>query len=252
MNWRIIYSGSNNGKYNMDSDILLAGKCDKEEAILRFYQWKPYCISLGANQNESEINIEKAKHDNIDVVFRPTGGRAILHAEELTYSVIYPVENSFRCKNLYKEINVAILKGLVQYNHALSKLEMENIQPDFPNFYKGQLASLCFAVPAKSEIKLNGRKLVGSAQKKMQHNVLQHGSILCGNYHIRIVDYLNMPQEVAAEMKEKLSAKTTDLFTILNQQIDYSRLMNCIKLGFEDQFNFKFEEKYAQASEVDS
>ncbi|MCK7519898.1 MAG: hypothetical protein MZV64_20315 [Ignavibacteriales bacterium] len=167
MKWRILDSGFNTGKVNMEVDIKLAESCSPDEAVLRFYRWNPYCISLGANQNINELNVAQAENDKIDVVFRPTGGRAILHAEELTYSVIYPIDENISFRDIYHEINIALIKGLIDYNSILSSLEMENIQPNLQNFYKEQLSALCFAVPAKSEIKLlSDKKLVGSAQKK--------------------------------------------------------------------------------------
>jgi lipoate-protein ligase A len=118
---------------------------------------------------------------------------------------------------------------------------MENIQPDFQSFYKEQLAALCFAVPAKSEIKHSGKKLVGSAQKKMKHALLQHGSILCGDYHLRIIDYLNLSHEKMILMKEELSSKTTDLFSILSMKIDYLRLVDSLIKGFQDHFRIESE-----------
>lgn len=241
MKWYTLDSGFNTGKTNMDVDIHLTESCNPDEVVLRFYRWNPYCISLGANQNISELNVVKAEQDKIDVVFRPTGGRAILHSEELTYSVIHPIDENISFRNIYYEINLALIKGLINYSSVLSSLEMENIQPNFPNFYKEQLAALCFAVPAKSEIKYSGKKLVGSAQKKMKHALLQHGSILCGDYHLKILDYLNFSQEKITIMKEELSNKTTDLFSILGNTIDYSRLTESLIKGFQDHFKVNIE-----------
>lgn len=236
MNWRVLDTGTNTGNFNMKLDIALAELCNSNEAMLRFYRWDPFCISLGANQKIEEIDTQKAQKDGIDVVFRPTGGRAILHTEELTYSVIYPIDSNSSLRNIYHEINLALIKGLQNYHSKLAALEMEDVQPNFSSVYKSQIGTLCFAVPAKSEIKFNGRKLVGSAQKKMKHHILQHGSILCGEYHLKIVDYLNLPDEQSIEMKQELTSKTTDLYSILNETIDYSKLTKCLIAGFEEHF----------------
>jgi lipoate-protein ligase A len=241
MKWRILDSGFNTGKVNMEVDIKLAESCSPDEAVLRFYRWNPYCISLGANQNINELNVAQAEQDKIDFVFRPTGGRAILHAEELTYSVIYPIDENISFRDIYHDINIALIKGLIDYNSILSSLEMENIQPNLQNFYKEQLSALCFAVPAKSEIKYSGKKLVGSAQKKMKHALLQHGSILCGDYHLKILDYLNFPPEKISLMKEELSNKTTDLSTILGTNIDYAGLTESLIKGFKNHFKIASE-----------
>lgn len=236
MNLRVLDSGFNSGKVNMELDIQLAELCNPNEIVLRFYRWKPYCISLGANQNINEINVEKAKEDGIDIVFRPTGGRAILHAEELTYSVIYPIDSNISSRNVYHDISSALLKGLTHYNSLLSAAELETMQPNFQNFYKEQISALCFAVPAKSEIKYRGKKLVGSAQKRMQNSILQHGSILCGDYHLKLADYLQLSDEKKLMIKEELESKTTNLFVILNATIDYSRLIKSLTDGFIEQF----------------
>jgi lipoate-protein ligase A len=98
------------------------------------------------------------------------------------------------------------------------------------------LASLCFAVPAKSEIKYSGKKLIGSAQKKLKRSLLQHGSILCGDYHLKIVEYFNLSAEKIILKKEELSNKTTDIYSILKKTIDYSLLTDSLIEGFSDHF----------------
>ena len=104
MNWKFLNSGVNSGKFNMDFDVFLAENFVQGNAVLRLYRWNPYCISLGANQSLEDINTSKTRYHQIDVVKRPTGGRAILHSQELTYSVIYPIEPRASAKNIYNEI----------------------------------------------------------------------------------------------------------------------------------------------------
>ena len=167
MNWSFINTGFNTGKFNMDLDLELVNTASKDNVVLRLYRWSPYCISLGSNQKENSVDVVKAKEDKIDVVKRPTGGRAILHAEELTYSIVYPLDDSIPPKNLYHEINLALKNGLARYDSIFEEIELENQQPHFPSFYKEEISALCFAISAKSEINFNGKKLVGSAQRKM-------------------------------------------------------------------------------------
>ncbi|MDZ7766757.1 MAG: hypothetical protein U5K00_20440 [Melioribacteraceae bacterium] len=80
MIWRLIDDIARTGQYNMDFDLELAANCKEDEIYVRFYQWDPYCISLGANQKKSEINLELLEKNGFDVVHRPTGGRAIFHS----------------------------------------------------------------------------------------------------------------------------------------------------------------------------
>ncbi len=112
MNWIYINSGFNSGRYNMDYDLHLAKNYKVDEAVLRLYRWKPYCISLGASQSLNSVDYDLAAKNNIDIVVRPTGGRAVLHSEELTYSVIYPLDFTSSARDIYHQINLALLNGL--------------------------------------------------------------------------------------------------------------------------------------------
>ena len=240
MIWKFIDSGLNTGLYNMDFDLMLAKTLKTDEAILRLYGWKPYCISLGANQPEGSLNIEKIINDKLDFVKRPTGGRAILHAEELTYSVIYPSNKNFSLNDLYKQVNIALKKGLTLFDEKLKEVSLEHTEPHFPSFYKEEKSAVCFAVSSRNEINYKGKKLVGSAQRNLGNVILQHGSILCGDYHKRIVDYLALNKKYLDEIKEEMNNTTTDLKEILNYKIEIEKLKIEIKNGFEEHFDFSF------------
>ncbi|MEJ2493803.1 MAG: hypothetical protein P8Y79_05695 [Ignavibacteriaceae bacterium] len=246
MKWNLLDTGFNRGRFNMDFDVELVQRKLMDQTFLRFYRWKPYCISLGFNQLLESIDSERAKKDNIDIVRRPTGGRAILHAEELTYSVVYPVNGSYSLKTLYHEINLALKMGLEIYHPSLQKLELEHNQPQFQSFYKENKSTLCFAVSAKSEINFMGKKLVGSAQRKIGNLVLQHGSILCGKFHLNLVDYLNMHNDEKDKIREEISRTTTELSSIINEKVDYEKLIISLKAGFEKQFKFSFEDNIVE------
>ncbi|HMN24511.1 MAG TPA: biotin/lipoate A/B protein ligase family protein [Ignavibacteriaceae bacterium] len=242
MNWQFLNSGVNSGKFNMDFDTFLAENFEPNTAVLRLYRWNPYCISLGANQSLEDINLAKTRYHQIDVVKRPTGGRAILHSQEITYSVIYPIDAAASAKNIYYEINLALRKGLINFDSGLNSIDLEHSQPNFKEFYKSEISSICFAVSAKSELNLNGKKIVGSAQRKLGNVILQHGSILCGQYHKKIVDYLNVEDEKRNEMLQEISSTTIDLKSALNIEIDYAKLNSSILNGFKEHFNSDFEE----------
>ena len=240
MKWNLIESGFNTGQFNMDFDVDLANNCRDDEAFFRLYRWKPYAISLGANQSLNDINLEKAKRDNIDVVVRPTGGRAILHSEEITYSVIIPYNAVLTAKTVYEKISNALAFGLAIYDNRLGDTELENQQPDFPELLKQPSGMLCFASTAKNEVKLNGKKIIGSAQRKMNKVLLQHGSILCGTFHQNLTDYLNYDQTKIDALKTELADKTTEIESITNEKVDYSKLSECLIEGFEKGWNINF------------
>ena len=238
MNWKLIESGFNTGKFNMDLDLWLAINCKADEAFLRLYRWQPYAISLGANQSFSDINELKCNEDNIDIVKRPTGGRAILHAEEWTYSVIIPLTFGLTPKEIYTKISIALSKGLALYDDKLKEVELESLQPNFSNLLKQPQGKLCFASTAKSEVKYKGKKLIGSAQRKLGKVVLQHGSILCGNYHKKLSKYLIDSEHF--DYQKEFEEKTTELETILKTKIDYEKLSECIIKGFEIEWKINF------------
>ncbi len=241
MIWHFIDSRSSSGAYNMEFDLDLAHKCNPEEAYFRIYKWNPYCISLGANQSYNDIDRPKTKKDGIDVVKRPTGGRAILHAEELTYSVILPLNYEFSPREIYSKISNALMRGLEIYNPLLAKSELERYQPEFPKLLEEPTGVLCFASTAKNEVKFNGKKLIGSAQRKLNNVVLQHGSILCGPFHQKLVDYLNCDDKTRRNLAIELNERTTELQSILNEEIDYDKLRTCLVIGFELEWGVKFE-----------
>jgi len=241
MIWKFIDTGFNSGQFNMDYDMELVRNFS--DPVLRVYQWEPYCISLGANQDFSSVDQEKINTDVFDIVKRPTGGRAILHAEELTYSVVYPISNEKSPKQIYREINLALKNGLINYNSILGKIELEHTQPHLPSFYKDAKSTLCFAVSAMNELNYEGKKVAGSAQRKIGNIILQHGSILCGSFHKKIIDYLNLPAEKVEEIKNEIERTTTELEAILNEKISYTKLSQALKTGFENFFDIKFEEE---------
>ncbi|MGD8305405.1 MAG: hypothetical protein PVF17_02025 [Ignavibacteria bacterium] len=241
MKWFFTDTGLNSGSFNMDFDLRLANSPESDGAVLRLYRWEPYCISLGANQSIDSLQIEKINTDGLDVVNRPTGGRAILHSEELTYSVIYPAKKLSSVRILYKEINLALQKGLQFFDERLQGLNLEQEEPHFPSCYKNEKSAICFAVSSQNEINFNGKKLVGSAQRKMENVILQHGSILCGSYHKKIADYLLLEDSAIIKIRDELNKTTTDLNEILNTPIDIDSLSESIKAGFENHFGITFQ-----------
>lgn len=230
----MLNTGFNTGSYNMEYDLELSKKCKTDEAFFRIYRWKPDCISLGANQNYDSIDSDKARLDEIDIVKRPTGGRAILHSEEITYSVVISLSCGLTAVQIYEKINRALLNGLQKYDSILAKAELEKKQPDFRSFYKEEKSVVCFANSAKSEIKFEGKKLVGSAQRKLEKVILQHGSILCGGHHKKISDYLKLSEYSKELLVDEMNKSTIEIERILNRNVDYEKLTDSLSAGFKE------------------
>jgi lipoate-protein ligase A len=242
-NWEFIDTGYHSGEYNMQFDLHLVERCRFENKFfIRFYQWKPYAISLGYNQgkfmNEQKIDKAKCLDDGIDVVQRPTGGRAVLHSEELTYSVILRSEKPTIL--LYRDISNAILNGLKmieQGNLALNELSLTKDNPDILNLVKTGMYNLCFNTSIKYEINHKGKKLVGSAQRKFGDIVLQHGSILIGDHHKSIVNYLSIDDRVKKIVNKEINEKTTCLNEVLGREITYKEVSRALLKGFLSSWN---------------
>lgn len=163
------------GQENMqiDSDLLeYAIKNQLKEPIFRLYGWSPACVSLGRNQKSDFLDLAFLKQNNIDYVRRLTGGRALLHDNEITYSYICPIsflENGENVVNSYKEISKILIA-------AFKKLDIEL---DFGGIKKarGHL-DYCMLISTGADLCYQNRKLIGSAQFRKEGYILQHGSIL--------------------------------------------------------------------------
>ena len=210
--------------------------------ILRVYSWQPFTISIGYHQDAKEIDSAKCRRDGVGFVRRPTGGRAIFHAHEVTYSVIIPNGHRLFAKisvDVYNEISSALVLGLQMAGLPVS-LEKRS-QPDAEfSIYHRQFA--CFASSARYEIQYQSRKLVGSAQRRFANAMLQHGSILIGQHHLKLVEYLagNENGNLQAA-RENLQKKTICIEEILNRKVRYDEIAACMKGAFEKHFAIAFE-----------
>jgi lipoate-protein ligase A len=236
MIWRYVNHNSLPAKFNMDFDVKAAQNCGEKEIWLRFYRWRPYAVSLGANQSPRDLLLERLQKDGMDWVVRPTGGRAILHAEELTYSVVIPHSFGMKGDEIYNRVSRALVLGLRLFNPVFEKLELENYQPDFRKLLSKPSGVVCFNSTARHEVKFEGKKIIGSAQRIFKNAVLQHGSILVGSYHLNLVKYLNVSENVKENLLKEMKAKTTDIKEITGDEVDYEKLKESLLYGFRKVF----------------
>jgi lipoate-protein ligase A len=238
--WRYVDSGALSGERNMACDLELAarmGSGPEAPPVLRFYRWQPWAISIGHHQALRDINLERCAKAGIDVVRRPTGGRAILHAEELTYCLVMPAGGR-SVLEVYARISRALVRGLLDFG---VRAALERSQPDFRAEYRKASSIPCFASSARYEIEVEGRKLVGSAQRHLSGTerdvVLQHGSILCGPAHRRLHEFLALDDpDATAAVKAVLESHTVDLAAILGREVDLHALTECLRRGFEQEW----------------
>jgi lipoate-protein ligase A len=180
--WRYVDSGPASGAENMaiDEQLLKEAMHGDVLPVLRFYTWDPPAVSLGRFQEEATaVRRDACRDRGVDIVRRITGGRAVLHARELTYSVVSPVNNDLfpnTVTGTYKVIAEGLLAGLLGLG---VQAEMAN-RAGMPQARNSAQAKepACFSTPSLYELVVNGRKIIGSAQRRLSGAFLQHGSIL--------------------------------------------------------------------------
>ncbi len=235
--WFSIDTGDKSGDFNMKFDLSLVDEFRITGIpMLRFYGWNPYCISLGRNQNETDIDVERAGRDGIDIVKRPTGGKAVLHAEEVTYSVVMET-GGLSVRESYNRISTALVTGLRKLG---AELELSQSSADFQKLFRDPRAIPCFSTSAVFEVEHKGRKLVGSAQHRFGDILLQHGSILMGEFHKRLVDYLMVDDTAREKTANDLRAHTVTLSEILGRAAGREEIIAAVKDGFTDTFGAEF------------
>lgn len=231
----------------LDAAIVRGGFC--EMPTLRVFRWQPYCISLGFHQNEEEIDLDKCRAAAIDVARRPTAGRAILHAEELTYSVIIPASHAWYEMlplDFYRRISEAIAHGLrylgVDAQFAPGEKLYHESKP---------LRLSCFASAARNEIVAHGKKLVGSAQRRFRTGTLQHGSILLKEGHERLIDFLAGEKAGVEAERVRLHDHTTTLAQICKREVAFEEMQRALKRGFEEMLEIVLEDAEVLPAEAE-
>src|SRR6266550_5065973 len=192
--WRLLLHPPAEGAWNMAVDeVLLDGiAAGSAPPTLRFYTWTPACLSLGYFQPFSVVNVEGCRGLGIDIVRRPTGGRAILHDRELTYSVALPASVLGHDAGIlpsYRRLSLALQAGLQRLGIDAS-LAPESEAPN-----RAVHGPACFDRPSAHEILLHGRKLVGSAQVRRAGALLQHGSIVIEPRMANLVACLRLDED---------------------------------------------------------
>jgi lipoate-protein ligase A len=211
---RVFEDGPLPGRVNMQRDEeLLAEHRPGDRPILRFYRWAPPAVSYGYFQTASDFDRVALARDGCDLVRRPTGGRAILHADELTYAVVGSSPSDLFGSTLH-ETYMTINRALVMF---LARL---GIPADVSagESRESMRSLVCFQSAGQHEISVNGKKLIGSAQRRTRDVFLQHGSILTGPGHAGLAIYLK--EELSRESKrEELLGATTHLGSLLERDI---------------------------------
>lgn len=220
--WRFILDEPRDGPTNMAIDEVLTSGCARgwSSPSLRLYRWTTPTVSLGYNQPiHGQVDVSSCHQRGVPVVRRPTGGRALLHDQELTYSLALPNPRGSRgVLQDYQWISKCLLLAVRKLGVAASVSRGER-----PT---GGAGGLCFSAASRYELTVNGQKLIGSAQRRYSHAILQQGSLLI---EIDLAAWIALfPQ--AREM----AMRATALRCVLGRSASWEELVEAIHVGFEE------------------
>jgi lipoate-protein ligase A len=219
----------------IDEAIMLAHSLGEVPPTVRFYSWQPAAVSLGYFQKETEINWSECERLGIDIVRRLTGGRAVLHDAELTYSIIVQEKESFIPPTIsasYQFFSKGLLAGLKQLGiNAQMSMPREVYSQSRPQ--KQYPSAACFDAPSRYEITYDGRKLVGSAQVRKSGVILQHGSILLAFSPEKMAAVLSFPSSEKRErMSELLTHRATSIEEIMGRSVGWQEVYDAMTENF--------------------
>ena len=248
MNWRLLITPPAHGAWNMAADESILEHIGRGESAptLRLYAWSPPCLSLGSAQPFSDVDVNRLNQRGWEVVRRATGGRAILHTDELTYSVIAPaneprVEGSVL--ESYNRLAQALLLAVKTLELPVEMKEGKAGENTTPN-------PVCFEVPSTYEITVNGKKLIGSAQARKKDGVLQHGSLPLTGDLTRICQALVFESEATRDNASKrLLERATTVESALGVGISWEKAAQAFVYAFEAHLGLSFERDELSESE---
>ncbi len=238
--WRLIITEAAPGSWNMavDETIALLSARGATPPTLRFYRWNPPTVSLGRHQPVDEIDLDEVRRRGWGVVRRPTGGRAILHTDELTYSIAGPVDHPLLqgpVLDVYRRLSEGLLLGL-------QRLGLEAVKAP-PSARARDVSAACFEVPSAYEISVQGKKIIGSAQRRASGFVLQHGSLPLFGDVTRLVEVMTFTDEGARQaFRTHLAGRATTLEAALGRRVSFWEAATAIVDGLNSALGLDFTE----------
>ena len=247
--WRLLFTPPARGAWNMAVDEAILESIHRGDSLptLRLYAWTPACLSLGHAQPYADVDSVRLRARGWEVVRRFTGGRAILHTDELTYSVAGPAENPILAGSVLESYN-RLAQALLRAVHDLGlPVEMKEGKAD-PS---GNINPVCFEVPSTYEITVDGKKLIGSAQARKREGVLQHGSLPLSGDLTRITQALVFADEAARQTAAtRLLARATTVESVLGRAVTWDAAAQAFVHAFEAQLGLTFERGELSPREV--
>lgn len=252
--WRLIVDAApRSGAANMAIDQAIAEACAAGDSLptVRFYRWNPPAVSLGRLQSIADIDALRVAELGYEIVRRPTGGRAILHTDEFTYSVAAAMQHPLMrggVMDAYLRISNALLAGLHRLGAPAEKA---------PGDVRvgAEVSAVCFEAPSAYEITVGGRKLMGSAQSRRANYVLQHGSLPLVGDITRLIDALALAPNEAALLRAELRERACTLAQALgvsddSEAVSFACVVAAMQAGFATALHLSLEPSELTAAEV--
>jgi len=239
---RLIDSGIADAAWNMAVDEAMLSLQPKIGfATLRFYRWEVPTLSIGYFQKTSGIDLNACRQRSFAFVRRPTGGRAVLHDKELTYSFVCGLDQLPASVNgSHERINRALA-------HGLRRLGFD---PVLARKTESGRSHACFDAPSYSELTIQGKKVAGSAQTRSREALLEHGSIPLEFDVHQLVSLFSLNGQAKA-LAERLQRSAAGLNELSSHAIRLADLKCAIQMGFEEEFGFRLELADLSAEERD-
>jgi len=257
--WRLLITEATDGAMNMGVDEAIISSVASGESLptLRFFDWSPPCLSLGHAQDVEDVDLTRLESFGYGIVRRPTGGKAILHIDEITYSVVTRQDDprvEGGIVESYRRLSEGLMRGL-----ELMDLIVTTSPPSPPLLMRTPASGegvggevICFEVPSNYEITVIGKKLIGSAQARKRGMVLQHGSLPLSGDIARICDVLKFENDEAREKaKDRLRGRAITLEGALMQVVPYQTVAQALTQGFKEKLNLELVEGELTEKEIE-
>jgi lipoate-protein ligase A len=247
--WRLLITPAAPGAWNMAVDEAILESIGRGGSLptLRLYAWEPACLSLGHAQPFTDVDSARLRAHGWEVVRRATGGRAILHTDELTYSVIGSAEEPLLAGGVlesYNRIAQALLRAVKNLELPVEMKEGKTNDQATPN-------PVCFEVPSTYEITVHGKKLIGSAQARKKEGVLQHGSLPLTGDLTRICQALAFENETARqEASKRLLTRAATVESALGRAVSWETAARAFMQAFETELGLCLERGDLSESEA--
>lgn len=232
--------GPGPGAWNMavDEAILSEVTVGSSLPTIRFYEWAPPCLSLGRSQSEGEANGQACRDAGVHCVRRPTGGRAILHRDELTYSICLPVGDPRAAGDVlesYRRLSEGLTEGLGLLGLAVDRTRQRETGGH-------PISAACFDAPAGYEVTIGDRKLLGSAQFRARGALLQHGSLPLSGDIAGVVDFLTLEDVARETLRTRLHSTAITVETAAGHRVSFAEAVDALCEGISRALNVQLSE----------